>query len=91
MRRLGLLLAVAAAGLVALPAGAQAAGTGVQHLHYSFGPIAIKPGQNGIEFKITTPSRTWTATSSASGPTSARADGSVPPRRRASTCTTACG
>jgi plastocyanin len=79
MRRLGLLLAVAAAGLVALPTGAHAAGTGIQHLHYSFGPIAIKPGQNGIEFKITTLKPKVDGYIVGFKPNLKRADGSVPP------------
>jgi plastocyanin len=49
MRRPAVLIAALLALLV-LPATAPAQGDGVQRLHYEFGPIHIKPGQNSIEF-----------------------------------------
>jgi plastocyanin len=55
-----LLLLVVAAPASALP-GAHISATnyvkaasypGMQHLHYEFGPVAIKPGQNNIDFAV---------------------------------------
>ena len=40
-----MLAAALSAGALALPVGAQAA-SGVQHLHYRFGPLTITPGTN---------------------------------------------
>src|SRR3954447_68107 len=37
----------------ALAAPAMAAGNGVQHLHYRFGPLHVSPGQNTIDIAPT--------------------------------------
>ena len=66
-------------GGLALAAPAPAAdGPGVQHLHYEFGPLTIKPGQNTIEFAPNTqrpPVDGWIV---GFHPNLKRPDGSVP-------------
>jgi hypothetical protein len=79
MRRLALLAGLVALAALALPSGALAAGSGVKHLHYRFGPIAIKPGQNSIEYRITTLKPKVDGYITAFKPNLKRADGSVPP------------
>ena len=65
---------------------------GVQHLHFKYGPIKIQPGQNNIDYRggeVPKPKVDgWIV---GIRPNLSRADGKIPRRRRASTCTTACG
>jgi hypothetical protein len=72
-------LLAAVVGVAAWPPGASAEGSGVQHLRYRFGPVAIRPGQNAIEFSVTELKPRIDGSIVGFRPDLRRADGSVPP------------
>ena len=66
------------AAVCAVPAGA-ATSSGVQHLHYRYGPINVRPGENSIYIKTGVPSPKVSGYITRFAPNLRRADGTVPP------------
>jgi plastocyanin len=60
------------------PSPATAAVDGVQHLHFRFGPVRIRPGQNTISFKVTNARPKVDGSITSFRPNLVRADGTVP-------------
>src|SRR3954465_12754916 len=80
MPRLRSLILPTLLALLALPAPAGAATkTGVQHLHFRFGPVKIDPGQNTIAFDVTRQRPKVDGYITSFTPNLVRADGKAPP------------
>jgi plastocyanin len=63
---------------LAAPAGAATA-SGVRHLHFRFGPVKVKPGQNTIAFDVTRQRPKVDGYITSFTPNLVRADGKAPP------------
>src|SRR3954468_20544479 len=79
MLRPRLLILATLLALLALSAPASAAQRGVRHLHFRFGPVKVKPGQNTIAFDAMRQRPKVDGYITSFKPNLVRADGKAPP------------
>jgi plastocyanin len=76
---LALLVVLSAAAFAVPDAQAQVEPQGVRHLHFRFGPITVRPGQNTIDFDVTRQRPKVEGFITSFRPNLVRANGQVPP------------